>query len=195
VTDLPAPWPLALVDERTKTFAEGHGPLYHRTFSVRVVDAEHGAADLIETLSRDLDRGVPPHVVTFARERGEPGRMLLGDEYRVYMPAPWDGPVRVLARTPYSFRFGTLVGHLEAGQIEFRATDDGAGVLEFTIEVWSRAGDRMAEVVYRRLGIGREIQAGLWMQFCLGAVRLAGGRRDGPVRDVTRRVPADVVRG
>ena len=100
-TDLPAPWPLALVDRRTKTVADGHGPLYHRTFTVRAVDATHGAAELIETLSQDLDRGVPPHVVTFARERGEPGTMRVGDEYRVYMPAPWDGPVRVLSRTAY----------------------------------------------------------------------------------------------
>ena len=129
-TDLPAPWPLALVDRRTKTVADGHGPLYHRTFTVRAVDATHGAAELIETLSQDLDRGVPPHVVTFARERGEPGTMRVGDEYRVYMPAPWDGPVRVLSRNASGFRLGTLDGHLEAGVIEFRAADDGAGVVD-----------------------------------------------------------------
>ena len=192
-TDLPAPWPLALVDEHTKTFADGQGPLFHRTFSVHAVGTEHGAAYLIETLSQDLDSGGPPHVVTFARQRGEPGRMLLGDEYRVYMPAPWDGPVRVLARTAYAFRFGTLDGHLEAGEIEFRAQDDGPGAVHFTIEVWSRAGDRAAEIFYRALGIGREVQAALWMQFCLGAVRLTGGRRDGPMRELTRRVPEDVL--
>lgn len=188
-TDLPAPWPLALVDERTKTIERGYGPLFHRTFTVRAVDARYGATDLIEVLSRDLDRGAPPHVVTFARERGEPGRMLVGDEYRVYMPAPWDGPVRVLARTEQSFRFGTLDGHLEAGEIEFRATDAGAGIVDFTIEVWSRAGDRAAEVLYGRLGVGREVQASLWVQFCLGAVELVEGRREGHVREITRRVP------
>lgn len=189
-SDLPAPWPLALVDERTKTYADGLGPLFHRVFRVRAVGAQRSAIDLIEVLSRDLDRGAPPHVVTFSRERGEPGRMLLGDEYRVYMPAPWDGPVRVLARTDRSFRFGTLDGHLEAGEIEFRAADSGPGVVDFTIEVWSRAGDRAAELVYRRLVIGREVQAALWIQFCLGAVRLVGGRREGRVGEITRRVPA-----
>jgi hypothetical protein len=192
-SDLPAPWPLALVDERTQTYADGYGPLFHRVFTVRAVGAEHGAAELIETLSQDLDRGAPPHVVTFARERGEPGRMLLGDEYRVYMPAPWDGPVRVLARTEYAFRFGTLDGHLEAGEIEFRAADSGPGVVDFTIEVWSRGGDRVAELVYGWLRVGREVQAGLWIQFCLGAVRLVGGRREGPVREVTRRVSPDAL--
>ncbi|GAA4919716.1 uncharacterized protein DUF1990 [Actinomycetospora succinea] len=194
-TDLPAPWPLALVDERTKTIAAGHGPLFHRTFTVRAVDARHGAADLVGTLSRDLDAGAPPHVVTFARERGEPGRMLVGDEYRVYMPAPWDGPVRVLARTETSFRLGTLDGHLEAGEIEFRAADVGEGAVDFTIEVWSRAGDRAAELLYGRLGVGREVQAGLWVQFCLSAVELLEGRREGHVREVTRRVPASELDG
>ncbi|MEJ2863402.1 DUF1990 family protein [Actinomycetospora flava] len=189
-TDLPAPWPLALVDERTKTIAHGHGPLFHRTFTVRAADTRRGAADVIGVLSRDLDRGAPPHVVTFARERGEPGRMLVGDEYRVYMPAPWDGPVRVLVRTETSFRLGTLDGHLEAGEIEFRAVDAGEGVVDFTIEVWSRAGDRAAELLYGRLGVGREVQAGLWVQFCLGAVALLEGRREGHVREITRRVPA-----
>lgn len=189
-SDLPAPWPLALVDDRTKTLTDGRGPLFHRRFTVRVVDARRSADELIETLSRDLDRGAPPHVVTFSRERGEPGRMLVGDEYRVYMPAPWDGPVRVLARTERSFRFGTLDGHLEAGEIEFRAADAGPRAVDFTIEVWSRAGDRAAELVYRRLVVGREIQAGLWVQFCVGAVRLLGGRREGPVREITRWVPA-----
>jgi hypothetical protein len=189
-SDLPAPWPLALVDDRTKTYYDGLGPLFHRRFSVRVVEAQRSAEELIETLSRDLDCGAPPHVVTFSRERGRPGRMLLGDEYRVYMPAPWDGPVRVLARSDRSFRFGTLDGHLEAGEIEFRAADSGPRVVDFEIEVWSRAGDRAAELVYRRLIVGREIQAALWVQFCLGAVPLLEGRREGPVREITRWVPA-----
>ena len=188
-TDLPAPWPMVLVDGRTNTIELGQGPLFHRTFTVRAVDARHGAADVIGVLSRDLDRGAPPHVVTFACERGEPGRMLVGDEYRVYMPAPWDGPVRVLARTETSFRLGTLDGHLEAGEIEFRAADVGEGTVDFTIEVWSRAGDRAAEHHYGRLSVGREVQASLWVQFCLGAVELLEGRREGHVREITRRIP------
>lgn len=88
--------------------------------------------------------------------------------------------MRVVARTDRSFRLGTLDGNLEAGEIELRAVDAGPGVVDFTIEVWSRAGDRTAELVYSRLGVGREVQAGLWVQFCLGAVRLVGGRRERP---------------
>ena len=47
--------------------------------------------------------------------------MAVGDEYVVRMPGPWDGPVRVIASDELSFRLATLEGHLEAGQIEFRA--------------------------------------------------------------------------
>lgn len=44
--------------------------------------------------------------------------MNVGDEYLVRMPGPWNGPVRVVGRTPTSFRLATLQGHLEAGQLE-----------------------------------------------------------------------------
>ena len=54
-----------------------------------------------------------------------------------------DGPVRVVERTQTSFRFATLEGHLEAGQIEFSARYDGP-MLEFRIESWARAGDRLS---------------------------------------------------
>ena len=45
----------------------------------------------------------------------------LGAEFLVHMPGPWDAPVRVVERTATSFRFATLRGHIEAGEIEFRA--------------------------------------------------------------------------
>ena len=49
--------------------------------------------------------------------------MRVGDEFVVRMPGPWDGPVRVVERDPDArFRLVTLAGHLEAGQIEFRAS-------------------------------------------------------------------------
>lgn len=187
-SDLPAPWPTALVDARTKYAADGFGPLFHRVFTAHAVDAEVDAAGLIERVTADLDRPAPADTVRFAREHGEPGAVAVGDEYRVYMPAPWDGPVRVLARDACRYRFGTLRGHLEAGQIEFRAADAGPGRVSFTIEAWSRAGDRPAEIVYRGLDLGKEVQAGLWIQYCLGAVEVSGGRRDGRVEVSTRKV-------
>ena len=63
--------------------------------------------------------------------------MAAGDEYVVRMPGPWDGPLRVVERTPTAFRFATLEGHLEAGPVQLH----GAG--------------RAARVPHRVLGAGR----------------------------------------
>lgn len=187
-SNLPQPWPSHMVDDRSKHVPDGFGPLFHRVFSVHVVGADCDAAGLIDRITADLDRPAPDDTVRFARERGEPGAVAVGDEYRVYMPAPWDGPVRVLARDDCRFLFGTLNGHLEAGQIEFRAADEGPGRVSFTIEAWSRAGTRGSEIAYRGLNLGKEVQAGLWIQYCLGAVEVSGGRREGRVDVVSRKV-------
>lgn len=185
-SDLPPALPDGLVDGYLKTLEEGSGPLLHRRFRVLVRDTVTDAAELMDTITRDLDRAVPSEVTSFRKKRGRLGELRVGDEYRVRMPAPWDGPVRVVDRTPTSFRLATLAEHLEAGQIEFRAldTDDG---LVFEIEVWSRPGDRAAAVVIDRLLVGKEIQLHMWTQFCLSVATIAGGHRDGPVRVHTRR--------
>jgi hypothetical protein len=84
-----------------------------------------------------------------------------------------------------SFRLATLTGHLEAGQIEFAATTVPDG-LEFTISTWARAGDLLADVVYNRIGVAREIQFQLWVHCCVRAAMLAGGISPDGV-DVTTR--------
>jgi len=108
----------------------------------------------------------------------------------VRMPGPWDGPVRVVAATPTSIRLATLRGHLEAGQIEFRARDldDGGGGVEIEIESWARAADRLSHVLYNRLRLAKEIQLNLWLETCLRLAALGGGHpRDGVHVD-TRRI-------
>ena len=101
----------------------------------------------------DLDSPAPFGVVTFRKTRGRRGVLEQGDEYVVRMPAPWDGPVRVVHRDTTSFRLATLNRHLEAGQIEFRARDETEpGRLRFEIEAWSVAGDRWARLLYAHLG-------------------------------------------
>lgn len=184
--DLPPALPDGALDAHLKTIGEGAGPLLHRTFRIRIQNADLDAAQLMDRICTDLDRAAPSEVVSFRKLRGELGDVVPGDEYVVRMPAPWSGPVRVLSRGPTSFRFATLAGHLEAGQIEFGARDVG-DVLEFGIESWSRPGDRAAAVVFDTLGIGKEIQLYMWTQFCLTARVLAGGSAEGPVRVVTRR--------
>lgn len=186
-TDLPPELPDEFVDEHIKTVDDGAGPLFHRLFRVRIQDAELDATGLFDRLTVDLDGAAPSEVVSFRKQRGRLGELRVGDEYRVRMPAPWDGPVRVIDRTPTSFRFATLTGHLEAGQIEFRAYDD-AGDLTFEIETWSRPGDRAAELLFDRLRVGKEVQLHMWIQFCLSITTFTGGRRDGLLTADTRRL-------
>lgn len=189
--DLPPVLPAEILDDEVKPIADGRGPLFHRTFGVSVCEADRDAAGLMARITDDLDDAAPSEVVSFRKTRGEPGHLVAGDEYRVRMPGPWDGPVRVVHRDATSFRFVTLGGHLEAGQIEFRAHDTGPGRLRFEIEAWSRAGDAMARLLYHRVGVGKEIQLNMWVSFCLSTPKLAGGRRDGGITIDTRRIDED----
>ena len=110
------------------------------------------------------------------------------------MPGPWDGPVRVVDRVEgpesASFRLATLAGHLEAGQIEFaaRATADG---LVFGVTTWARAGDLLADLMYNRLGVAREIQFQLWVHCCVAAAALAEGTAPDGVDVTPRSLPWD----
>jgi Domain of unknown function (DUF1990) len=88
--------------------------------------------------------------------------------------------VRVARRDATSFRLATLDGHLEAGQIEFRATRDETA-LRFEIESWARADDRLADLLYNRLRLAKEIQLNMWTQTCVRVAALAGGRPQGGV--------------
>ncbi|GLZ48482.1 hypothetical protein Acsp06_46670 [Actinomycetospora sp. NBRC 106375] len=180
--------PPRLVDvtPRDQPLEAGHGPALHREFRVRVVGAQRGATELIDALARDMNRAVVPGVARFDYVAAS-GAMRVGEELVVRMPGPWDGPVRVLSREPTAFRLGTLTGHLEAGQIEFAARDLGDD-LEFVITTWARAGDVVADVLYSRLGLAKQIQYLLWVEFCVRAASLAGGRTPDGVRVLTRTV-------
>lgn len=188
--------PPALSDAtlRDQPVEAGCGPALHREFRVVAVGAQWDAAALIDRLAGDMNAAVVPGVARFDDVAGT-GRMAVGDELVVRMPGPWDGPVRVLRRDATSFRLGTLAGHLEAGQIEFAAHDLDDGGLEFTITTWARAGDPFADLLYNTLGIAKEIQYLLWVEFCVRAAALAGGHAPDGVTVRTRTVawPDDVL--
>jgi uncharacterized protein (UPF0548 family) len=113
--------------------------------------------------------------------------MREGDVYVVRMPGPWDGPVVVVSVEQTSFRLATLQGHLEAGQIEFRAGADHRGVL-FEIESWARSGDRLSDLLYTRVQISKEVQLHMWASVLRNVVALAGGRMAGGIVITTRRL-------
>src|SRR5215204_3781334 len=91
---------------------DGAGPLFRRRYRARIHGARAGAGDLMGELQADPNRVAPSGLAHFVKERGDAGRMRVGDEFLVRMPGPWDGPIRVVDVTPQSFRFATLHGHL-----------------------------------------------------------------------------------
>ncbi|HEY3527904.1 MAG TPA: DUF1990 family protein [Nocardioides sp.] len=151
----------------------GSGPLFHRLFRAEIAGARHDAAALVDALSSDFERFVPREVVR-VHQADSDGVAAVGDDLVVDMPGPWNGPVRVLVAEPGRLRLGTLEGHLEAGQIEFRATDGDP--LVFEIEVWARAADWKVRALYTHLRLAKEIQLNMWVRVCGAAARLAGGR-------------------
>lgn len=185
--DLPPALPDDVDHDGVQGYREGVGPLLHRCYAVRVDGARSGPEQVVAQLTVEPNSAAPSDAAVFVKSRGPEGRMAVDDEYVVRMPGPWDGPVRVVARTPTSFRLATLQGHLEAGQIEFRARCEG-DQLVFEIESWARPGDRLSHLLYNRLLLAKEIQLNLWTETCLGVVRLSGGRLTGGVRVHTRRV-------
>ena len=165
----------------------GVGALFRRRYTALVRDSAMEPEELMTTVTSDLDGIAPSELVSFDKVRGHARVMRRNDEYVVRMPAPWDGPVRVVEATPTSFWLVTLTGHIEAGQIQFRAgRRDGA--LCFEIESWARNGDRLAALLYDRLRMAKEVQLHMWTSVLERIARLAGGRLGGGVAIETRRV-------
>ncbi|MFC4494482.1 DUF1990 family protein [Streptomyces ovatisporus] len=192
--DLPPRLEESHTDEWTKPLSDGVGPMFRRRFVVRIEGSRMSPEELIGAVAANLNRVAPSTVAVFHKTRGEAGPPCEGDEYRVQMPGPWDGPVRVLHCDATSFRLGTLRGHLEAGQIQFTSRVAEDGLLEFETEAWSRAGDRLAGLLYSRLRVAKEMQFNMWVHFCLRAAAIAGGRVVGGVRIATRSIPGELCR-
>ncbi|MEV4647315.1 DUF1990 family protein [Saccharopolyspora sp. NPDC049357] len=184
-SDLPLDVPEDHLDERCQQLCDGAGPLFHRHFSVAIEDAGLDAPELMAMVMADFNRALPSEVATFDRPETQRRPLQLGEDCVVRMPGPWNGPVRVIDRADTSFRFATLRGHLEAGQIEFSAAPVGNAIV-FEIETWARPGSRLVHLLYTRLRLAKEIQLNMWVRFCLQVAKMAGGRpRDG-VRIHTR---------
>jgi len=164
----------------------GAGPLFHRVYRARIRGTAVSPEELVGAIAVDPDRVAPSEFASFNKLLGDERGMRVGDEYVVRMPGPWDGPVRVVDRTATSFRFATLDGHLEAGQIDFSARRDR--LLEFRIESWARSGDRLSDLLYDRLRMSKEIQLHMWTSMLERVAELSGGRLTGGIEIRTRRV-------
>ena len=175
--------------DRLQPLDAGVGPMLHRSYRVRIAGTTMTPSVLIDLVSARLNQA-SPEMAVFRKTRGAQGTLRKGDEFVIRMPGPWDGPVRVVRRDETCFRLATLAGHLEAGEIEFRAGPDG-DALHFEIESWARAGDRLSALLYNNLRLAKEIQLNMWSHFCVRAASLAGGRPQGGITIRTRWVPWD----
>jgi uncharacterized protein (UPF0548 family) len=185
-SDGPPALPPSSAGDEIQRVEAGVGPLFHRLYRARIRDARLGPEELIAEMTADLDRVAPSEFASFNKVLGRDGWLAVDDEYVVRMPGPWDGPVRVVERTPRSFRFVTLDGHLEAGQIRFAA--EPGELLEFRIESWARAGDRLSNLLYDHLRMSKEVQLHMWTSVLERVAKLAGGRLTGGVEIRTTRV-------
>lgn len=185
--DGPPPIPVTLAHEELQRPTDGVGPLFRRRYTARVRDADLSPEQLIARVGEDPNRASPTEFARFQKVRGDEGVLRAGDEFVVRMPGPWDGPVRVAEVSRTSFRLATLAGHLEAGQIEFRAFPDD-GELCFQIESWARSGDRLSNLLYHHLRMSKEIQLHMWSSFVERAADLAGGSLAGGIDIETRRL-------
>jgi Domain of unknown function (DUF1990) len=177
--DRPPQLPCETVDDRVQRAEDGYGPLFHRCFRVRIAEPEIDAGRLVELICRDFEGFVPSEVVTIRVGELRAQGLDVADELVVEMPGPWNGPVRVVHRDAESLRLATLHGHLEAGQVQFRAHGDD-GLLVFEIELWARSASRLVQLLYAYLRLAKEVQLNMWVRFCLSAVTASGGRlRDG----------------
>lgn len=167
--DRPVPGDQAAVQPRSA----GAGASLRRLYRVEIEHPRMDAASLIDELARDPNVASPFEVARFVKTGGRLGEMAEGDEYLVWMPGPWNGPVRVAGRTATSFRLATLRGHMEAGEIEFRARDE-EGRLVFEIESTARSGTRPFWILYAPLRVAKEAQLHMWATFCQRAAAIAG---------------------
>lgn len=168
---------------------DGKGPLFHRRYRVSIADARLTASEVMAKIQADPNLVAPTEFARFERIQGKDGAMRINDEYIVHMPGPWNGPVRVAEVADDSFRFVTLHGHLEAGQIEFRASKDDD--LTFQIQSWARSGDALSSLLYDRVRIAKEIQLHMWTSTLEQVVRLSEGSRRGRISIETYRFDVD----
>jgi Domain of unknown function (DUF1990) len=185
--DMPPPLPDGADPSGVQWPDDGAGPLFRRVYRTRVRGHEISPEALIERVSADPDAVSPSEFASFWKSRGKAERMDVGDEFLVRMPGPWNGPVRVVLAEADRFRYVTLQGHLEAGQIEFASHVEN-GTLVVAIESWSRPGDRLSELLHNRLRMAKEVQLHMWTSVLERIADLSGGAMAGGVEIRTRRV-------
>ena len=181
------PTPAADGGKGVQVLEDGQGDMFQRRYRTRIKAARYSATELIDLVAADPDQVAPSEFATFQKTRGAENAMAVGDEYVVRMAGPWDGPVRVSEREPRSFKMLTLDGHLEAGEIEFRAAERDDQIV-FEIESFARSRDRLTDFLYDRMRISKEVQLHMWTSTLERVVELSGGTMVNGIEIHTRKL-------
>lgn len=180
-------------EKRVQLKNEGEGMLYHRRYSVTIGHPTLTAEGLIETMQRDPNHFSPSLLARFEKTKGDEGGMAVGDEYMIHISGPWNGPVRVIAVEPARFAFVTLEGHLEAGEIHFRAAPHPTipDAIRFEILSWARSRDKAVHLAYEVTGVAKAAQTTMWANWCREVVKESGGELIGEIEIVTEERPIE----
>ena len=174
--------------------SSGVGPLMHRRYHVDIPQesVDVGKDELMRAIKRQITSLSPAALAEFRKSVGRNGEMRVGDEYKITMLGPWNGRVRVVDVARDSFTLITLRGHPESGHITFsvRERKTHGGSLRVTIESWARSRDATVDLAYAKLGIGRHVQAEVWVTFLQRVCTLAGMKKPPRVRITSEEVRA-----
>lgn len=181
--------PPAQID--TQTTGSGTGSLIRRRYELRLTLVDRPARELVRLMQGHLSELAPSPLAHFEKRAGVEREFRMGDEFEITMFGPWNGRVRVADVSATSFTFVTLLGHPEAGHITFsaRASRGDERTVIVLIESWARARDAIVDAAYGTLGIGKQVQAEVWITFLHRLSALVGIERTPPVRVSTEEWP------
>jgi hypothetical protein len=169
----------------------GTGDLTHRQYDFTLQLDDRSPGELLRLMQRNLTDLAPSALADFQKTEGSDLTFRVGDEYDITMLGPWNGRVRVTEVAPESFTLVTLDGHPEAGHITFSVQRDAADAetASVLIESFARSRDSLVNVAYDTLGIGKQVQAEVWITFLQRFGTLAGVAETPEVRVRTESVP------
>jgi Domain of unknown function (DUF1990) len=154
---------------------DGSGPLIHRTYDIVLGVNGLTTERIVALMKSALTDLAPSALADFEKTVGSSVKFSIGDEYDITMLGPWNGRVRVQEVGARHFTLVTLDGHPEAGHITFSAaSNESDGMHSARIESVARSRDRVVQAAYSGLGIGKRVQAEVWVTFLQRLGELAG---------------------
>lgn len=168
---------------------DGEGALYQRRYAVSMTGVGLSPPALIRSVGLNFAALSPSALADFEKTKGVPWQLKVGDEFDITMLGPWNGAVRVVDVGENSFTFATLVGHPEAGTIQFCALQPQAGQIEFEIRSSARSRDTIVDIAYQNGG--HEVQLAAWASFLEAVIKMAGGIQQGEIRSLIQVVGRD----